>query len=202
MDTQKMSMPVRMTPAEAALLEQHITPGADYLEFGSGGSTFLALSCGVGVCRSVESDPDWLARMRQFQAIAEAEAEGRLIFEPVDIGPVGDWSVPSSDEAMRKWPSYFLSIWEKCPRAPDLVLIDGRFRIACAVAALIVCPATTCLLVHDFFEKHPMRSNYRSMLDVADIVEAEEDLISLRKKDDVSIGQLLSRLESAWTDFG
>jgi hypothetical protein len=202
MDTKPESIPVRMTPAEAALLENRMVAGADYLEFGSGGSTLLALSRGVKHCRSVEGDPDWLARMREFEPIATAEAEGRLVFEPVDIGPVGDWSIPTSEDGIRRWPAYFLSVWERLDRAPDLVLIDGRFRTACVLATLIACPSTTCVLVHDFFEKHPMRSNYRSILDIADIVEAAEDLVSLRKKDDVGNGQLLSRLESAWTDFG
>lgn len=202
MESSSESMPVRMTAAEAALLERSISPGSEYLEFGSGGSTFLALSRGVRFCRTVESDPDWLAKMREFPMIAGAEADGRLAFEPIDIGPVGDWSIPSSEEDIRRWPAYFLSVWEKLDRAPDLVLIDGRFRIACVLAALVACPATTRLMVHDFFEKHPMRSNYRCILDIADIVESEDDLVSLCRKDDVSNGRLLSRMASAWTDFG
>lgn len=199
---QPVGMPVRMTPAEAGLLERSMTPGSDYLEFGSGGSTFLALARGVAHCRTVESDPDWLARMRGFRSIAKAEAEGRLIFEAVDIGPVGDWSIPSSEDGIRRWPFYFLSVWDKLERPPDLVLIDGRFRTACLTAAMVACPPTTRVLVHDFFEKHPMRSNYRSMLDVAEIIESEEDLVALRRKDGVSNGRLLSILVSAWTEFG
>ena len=201
-DAPSNAIDVWMTPEEKGLLEGYLLPGASYLEFGSGGSTFLALEHGVGLCRSVESDPDWLATMRRSPAIAEAEASGRLAFEFVDIGPVGEWSIPVNKEDFRSWPSYYLPVWERVEPAPDVVLIDGRFRAACALTALIACPDGTCLLVHDFFHEDPMRANYGRLLDVADIVEREGNLVRLRRKPDVTNGQLLGRLESVWTDFG
>ena len=76
------SMPVRMTQAEAGLLERSMAPGSDYLEFGAGGSTFLALARGVSHCRTVESDPDWLDRMRGFPVIGECDNSSRYRDRP------------------------------------------------------------------------------------------------------------------------
>ncbi len=201
-NTQSTTIPVWMEPGEIRLLEQCMPAGANYLEFGSGGSTFLALERGTSLCRSVESNPKWLATMRRSPLITEAEADGRLVFEVVEIGPVGEWSIPINKRGVRRWPSYFLSVWEKAAPAPDLVLIDGRFRAACTLTALLACPGTTRVLVHDFFHKDPMRANYGNILEIAEIVESEGNLVSLRRKDRVTNGHLLSRLESVWTDFG
>ena len=191
-----------MTPAECEFFVGHLRPETFYLEFGSGRSTSIALSGGVRCCVSVESDPRWLERLRLLPEIVEAEKGGRLAFKSVDIGPVGEWSVPIGQEHMFRWPNYFLSVWSDIKEMPDVILVDGRFRVACALCVLLVCPPTSKLLMHDFFDKNPMRKRYATLLDVAVIVDGVDNLVLLQRKPDVWRPELLARLGRAWLDFG
>ncbi|MFO1102098.1 MAG: hypothetical protein U1E20_04235 [Methylocystis sp.] len=192
---------VAMTPEEIEMLSRHLVSGVSYLEFGSGGSTIFALERGARRCLSVESDPAWVDKLRQNPVIRQAESNGRLTINCVDIGPVMDWGMPANRSRLELWPNYFLPVWEKLDWVPEVVLIDGRFRTACGLASFLVCPETTAILMHDFYDALSIRKNYRSLLDVADIVEQQTNLVSLRRKPNVTATSLLSRLSAVWSDF-
>ncbi len=200
-DTPNADFQVAMTPEEIDMLSRHLVAGVSYLEFGSGGSTIFALESGVRCCFSVESDPAWVDKLRQNPVIRQAEANGRLTIDCVNIGPVMDWGMPANRSRLELWPNYFLPIFEKLGWVPEVVLIDGRFRTACGLTSLLVCPATTSILMHDFYDALSIRKNYRSLLDVADIVEQQSNLVSLRRKPNVTATSLLSRLSAVWSDF-
>jgi hypothetical protein len=113
-----------------------------YLEFGSGGSTVLAAREGKRFV-TVDSDTYFLKAVRDkiLNVVGDAGlAQGRFI--PVDIGCTQGWGVPifrsPSSERLKKWKRYFLAPWEECGDsfAPELILIDGRFRVACALATI------------------------------------------------------------------
>ncbi len=200
-DTPNADFQVAMAPEEIDMLSRHLVTGVSYLEFGSGGSTIFALERGVRRCFSVESDPAWVDKLRQNPVIRQAEANGRLTIDCVNIGPVMDWGMPANRSRLELWPNYFLPIWEKLGWVPEVVLIDGRFRTACGLTSLLVCPETTSILMHDFYDTLSIRKNYRSLLDVADIVEQQSNLVSLRRKPNVTATSLLSRLSAVWSDF-
>ncbi len=190
-----------MHPDEIEMLERHLRPGIAYLEFGAGGSTRLALAHGVTSCHSVESDPVWIEKLRQDQAVREAEAIDRLRFHPIDLGPLLTWGMPADKSRIEHWQSYFLAVWDRLPRDPDLVLIDGRFRTACGLVALALCEPRATVLMHDFFDPLAIRKNYRTLLEVADIAEQAGQLVSLRRKKGLRPRNLIGRLPAVWTDF-
>ena len=192
---------VAMDPTEIEMLSRHLVAGVSYLEFGSGGSTLFALERGVRLCVSVESDAAWAGKLRETPVIQQAEKDGRVTIHCVDIGPVMAWGMPADRSRLESWPNYFLPIWDKLSAPPDVVLIDGRFRTGCGLLALLVCPPTTTILMHDFFDTLSIRKNYRSLLDVADIVEQQKNLVSLQRKPEVTTTALLSRLSAVWSDF-
>lgn len=192
---------VAMEAEEIEMLSRHLTPGARYLEFGAGGSTVFALQRGVGHCDSVESDPAWITKLRETPTIAQAEKDGRLSLHAIDLGPVMNWGMPADRSRMELWATYFLDVWDKLEFLPDVILIDGRFRTACGLTALLVCPERTNILMHDFFDPLSIRKNYRSLLDVAEIVEQQKNLVSLRRKHETTPMNLLSRLSTVWSDF-
>ena len=66
--------------------------------------------------------------------LAAAEKSGQLVFKLVDIGPVIEWGKPANAEHIASWPAYFLSIWSELDALPGVILVDGRFRVACATA--------------------------------------------------------------------
>ena len=60
---------------------------------------------------------------------------------------------------MPRWPAYWRDPWEAAGPV-DLVLVDGRFRVACALAGLSRLDPDAVLLVHDFWD----RASYRAPL--------------------------------------
>lgn len=192
---------VAMEPDEIEMLSRHIVAGVSYLEFGSGGSTVFALERGVRRCVSIESDPAWIEMLRRDPRIQQGESDGRLSIEWADIGPVMDWGMPANRSRIESWPNYFLSVWDRLESSPDVVLIDGRFRTACGLVSLLVCPESTTILMHDFFDALAIRKNYQSLLEYADIIEQQRNLVSLQRKQEATTVKILSRLAAVWSDF-
>ena len=57
----------------------------------------------------------------------------------IDIGPTCSWGFPADDSGIKRWPQYTTMPWQHLNEMgwkPDLVLVDGRFRTACLLAAL------------------------------------------------------------------
>ncbi len=106
------------------------------LEYGLGGSTVLAAGLPGKFVMGVENDRSWAMRLNTY--LEQEEFSSPVAIHHVDIGPVGDWGRPFDD---RHWPRYHLyplSVWDQAWfRAPDTVLIDGRFRVACLIAVMM-----------------------------------------------------------------
>jgi hypothetical protein len=71
----------------------------------------------------------------------------------------------------------------------DLVLIDGRFRVACCLKCYNVI-SNDCLIIFDDFLKRPQ---YNIVLNYFDIIEKTKDnnMVLLKKKDNIVIPQEL-----------
>lgn len=150
-----------LPPAEAAALLSAIARARTVLEYGAGGSTVLAAEAGAEVW-SVESDADWAAMMRVWFAANPPSRAVHVLH--ADIGPTRDWGHPRDESRLRHWPDYALAPWETpgFPH-PDVVLVDGRFRLACflAVAFHITRPVTL------FFDDYVPRRGYHRAEEVA-----------------------------------
>ncbi|WP_156429792.1 hypothetical protein [Burkholderia sp. FL-7-2-10-S1-D7] len=136
-----------------AHLELRMKGAEIFLEYGAGGSTILAASCGIKEIYSVESDRAFL------DAVAFRLSEvGGVTFVPhyVDIGRTKEWGQPVDDSNARKWPQYCSSVWEVLrsgSREPDLVLIDGRFRVACFLISILFSKIGTIILFDDYYDR-------------------------------------------------
>jgi hypothetical protein len=140
-----------MTGPEFECLTRHLRQARTYVEFGAGHSTIHAVRLKVPSVFSVESDPDWAAKMRAQPDIKTAEEKGGLTIHYVDVGPVMAPGYPKDAGSARKWPNYYTSLWSRLDaRKTDLFLIDGRFRVACILAVLRRCNLETPILVHDW----------------------------------------------------
>jgi hypothetical protein len=146
--------------AEASALRSAYGKARTILEYGSGGSTLVAAELGADVV-SVESDADWAAMMRAW--FDAHPAKGNVRIEHVDIGSTRDWGYPADDSGFRKWPDYALKIWDSPGfRHPDVVLIDGRFRLGCflTTAYRITRPVTV------LFDDYAPRAAYHKAAEV------------------------------------
>lgn len=141
---------------EIEVFRRALHGAAAYLEYGSGGSTLCAAGLGVPLIYSVESDSDHLAEVRA--AFAERFAVQGQVLECVhaDIGPTGRWGYPVNRDRVEAWPSYALAPWrlvEQHQVMPEVILIDGRFRVACFLVSLMKASPGTLILFDDYAER-------------------------------------------------
>lgn len=155
-----------LPPQEAPLQEPQLTfpaPVARYveaiyaeasviLEYGSGGSTALAGRMPGKTVFSVENDLNWARRMQRW--IEEAGLPSPPRVYPVDVGATGAWARPKTAKAWKRFHTYPLQVWdEPFFEQPDVILIDGRFRIACFVTACLRVRKPTIVLFDDYLDR-------------------------------------------------
>jgi hypothetical protein len=141
-----------MPMAEADALRSALEPAHVVLEYGSGGSTVLAAQMLGKTVFSVESDANWLAKMQGYFAANPPHATVHL--HHGDIGPTRDWGHPADDSQFRKWPDYPNSVWARPDFShPDLVLIDGRFRVACLLSVMFKITRPVTVLFDDYLDR-------------------------------------------------
>jgi len=155
-----------------------LTRATHYLEFGAGSSTREAVRIpGLQHIFAVESDPAFLQReLRTDPEIRSAEEQGRLTFFAIDIGPIDAWGNPRDRSQADRWPDYALKPFVETPVSPDMILVDGRFRIACCLAAGLRAPHAK-LWVHDF----NTRPNYGVLKDFFAVRESVDSLVRLER---------------------
>lgn len=138
-----------MPPDEAAAVRAAFGDARVILEYGSGGTTLIAAEQPGRVVFSVESDRKWLDGMQAWFRANPGEAELHLIYG--DIGPTKRWGYPVDGAHFRRWPGYANAVWDRDDfRQPDVVLIDGRFRLACFLTTMIRSTAPVTVLWDDY----------------------------------------------------
>lgn len=195
----------RMNPREIALL-QNIAGRSRYVtEFGIGGSTSLFLRSGAETLVSVESDAAWIEMMGTEPDVRAALEMQRLHIQHVDLGPVRAWGFPATRDKFHLWGTYPRApwtIWDRIGQIPDLILVDGRFRVACCartVEFLVqrAAPMDIKILVHDMV---PKRVGYRRLFDFLEPICSSESLFLFQRKPDVSILNIQAIAEATEVD--
>ncbi|MEM6635006.1 MAG: hypothetical protein AAF667_03850 [Pseudomonadota bacterium] len=140
-------------PEDAAeLLRRHYAAASVILEYGTGGSTALAAEMPDKTTFAVENDPDWHAGLRAY--FSNNPPRSTLHLHLAETGPVENWGHPLSDEGWRQWPGYVLSVWDRADfQEPDVILIDGRFRVACFLAAVFRLRRACTVLFDDYVDR-------------------------------------------------
>lgn len=163
-----------MSRKERAVFDKLIGESRNYLEFGLGGSTIRAIQKSKANVYTVESSADWITRMRQYSILRFFENRRVFIFS-VDIGPTGKWGYPESSDARGMFDSYSSEVFGSIDAATlDLVLVDGRFRVACTLKVILECQQNNDLkiLIHDFWN----RKRYHAVLKYLDVVDKIDTL--------------------------
>jgi hypothetical protein len=126
------------TPESTAWFLKRLSTARRYLEFGSGGTTYAAARLGVDFV-TVDTDRHFLDAVREKIRRAKYTRPGQ-VFHHADIGRTGAWGRPVGKvtSARREQFRRYSDMPAECLDGPlpDLILIDGRFRIACALKAL------------------------------------------------------------------
>ncbi|NKX44095.1 hypothetical protein HCU73_05795 [Roseibacterium sp. KMU-115] len=122
------------------------------LEYGSGGSSFVAMELGARKLFTVESDADWAARIDA--SLAARFPGGGAQVHHVDIGPTKAWGMPADDSGKANYPAYATSVWDRPDfEMPDVVLIDGRFRVACFLTVMQRATRPVTVLFDDYHHR-------------------------------------------------
>jgi predicted O-linked N-acetylglucosamine transferase (SPINDLY family) len=167
-----------MSPAERSLFKRGLKKAKHYFEFGSGGSTVWAVKEGLTV-KGVESDAKWVNALKN-------KLGEKCEVEAVDIGPTKEWGFPVSIQQASRFPAYSKAI--HChTQGFDFILVDGRFRVACAMAAIQHVlehskePQEARIFIHDFWN----RPQYHVVLEFLDVVEKAETAGVFKLKTDL-----------------
>jgi len=197
---------VQMSVAARERFAAELAKAHSYFELGMGGSTLMAARSGVEQIVSVDSDNTWIEAVRMHPEIAPRCANGSVSLLYADIGPVADWGRPADRSAVRQWSRYISAGWAEWARRqslPDLVLVDGRFRVACCLSVTLVTAhlpseALPHILLHDVDEK---RAYYRDALECLEQVDQIETLLVMKPRKDKPTALALARLLEKQFDF-
>ena len=153
---------------------------SSYFEYGCGGSTIM-------VCRAfpnisfacVDSSLEWISKIKQDKCISESWRTNRAEVLHVDIGETVAWGHPKGHEKIHEWPAYSHAsrAFLRHGRTPIVALVDGRFRVACALVIITKSPSTT-LIFHDFAN----RDFYHTVLPFVDLVDIQGTMAVMTAK--------------------
>ena len=134
-----------MTTKEIDLFKNYVSKASSYFEYGCGGSTVLANSYpNIKSMVSVDSCLEWIIKTKE-----QMSDNKKVNFHYIDInGNCAGWGAPMDNSKMSDWVKYPNSILDQKENF-DLVLVDGRFRIACCAAAAMKMSKDSFLLLHD-----------------------------------------------------
>jgi hypothetical protein len=155
-----------MEKEDIPIFYKYLDNTINFLEYGSGGSTYQAsLRPNIKSITSVESDKKWIDKLRE-------KVTAKFIYIDIDTKP-NTWGHPGNNARLLNIMSYSESRYTN----EDLILIDGRFRVACALKLWEHIPETTFIIFDDFND----RKQYHIVLDHFDIVEKGKRLVVLKK---------------------
>jgi hypothetical protein len=142
----------------AAFLSELYAQKTVVLEYGTGGSTFLALEANEqNMVFGCETDSKWLNRL--CMEVSQRGLGGR--FYPVyqDIGATKEWGRPDFEAEpysdargalMVKAPGLAWEAMKRLGVSPDVILVDGRFRTASFLSCWANIQRPTTLIFDDY----------------------------------------------------
>jgi hypothetical protein len=151
-------------PLDKLLFYKYLNNATHYMEFGSGGSTYQAsIRPNIKSICTVESDLEWIQKLKS------KITHQHIQYNYIDIKARSkNLGYPGNDcrpEDMKKYSDV------KIPSETDLVLIDGRFCVACCLK-LIGQINEKCIVVFDDFLDRPQ---YHIILDYFTILKQTEN---------------------------
>lgn len=164
------------------IFNKYMQLAKNYFEFGSGGSTYYA--CGMDNIKkiySIESDLRWIDKLKNISLVKNKIDDGILdiIFVDIKNTPKERFGYPGKTSKYSDWIKYSRAINNIDSKIKiDTIMIDGRFRVACALHCFNKIDNDTIILFDDFSN----REYYHVLLDYFDIVEQGKDRLAVLKK--------------------
>lgn len=142
----------KLTPAMPEMvfnfLKAQLSESRVYLEYGCGGSTYHAsLLSNISRIYSVDTSSAWIEKVKN------DISSDKLFIEYCDVGPVIEWGTPSNNASYKNYWSYMTIPWKNARNfndSPDLILIDGRFRVASFLYSVLCAKKGAKILFDDY----------------------------------------------------
>jgi hypothetical protein len=185
--------PFRMHKNEKKVFIDHISRAKNYLEFGVGGSTLAALEHSDCNINSVDTDEAWIKKVRASSVyqIAQQTVNRVIDLHYVDIGKTKDWGFPLDTSNKETFIKFSQEVFTKVKDNTqiDFVLIDGRFRVACALFTIynLYLNQNLKIAIHNFIGRPP----YQVLKQFLDIKYQVKTLAICTIKDQINFDELL-----------
>lgn len=167
-----------LTEAELLFLQFASKSSRHYLEWGSGASTILVAPFSRNAF-SIENHQEWCDQMLRNKFVSFWIQTRLLQYYCVDTGPTNLFGHPV-DLTNKARLSKYLDVVDSFQIDKfDMVLIDGRFRMACAVKVLPYVTKSSLVLIHDWMER---KDNFRQILNFYDLDQVIDTLAVLIPK--------------------
>ena len=137
----------RLFDGSDEMFKRHVTDIKTYGEYGVGLSTKWILRETDAIAHSVDTDLGWVTLVQ-----LECDNTKRLNAQFCDVGRVQDWGWPTDYAKRNNFSTYTRAWWADGVR-PDLVLVDGRFRVCCFLTSLKYAEPTTKIIFDDYFNR-------------------------------------------------
>lgn len=168
-------------PNDSVMFMKYLNNAKYYMEFGSGGSTFVAANTeSVQKVYSVESDKFWHEKIR-----TKLINNDKVTYLYVDLlTKANTWGYPTSNCTDSQKTLYSEQV-KLVDDELDLILIDGRFRVACCLKSHEAINDDAIILFDDFLN----RKYYHVITDYFDIIDKTTDshMVALKKKKSTKI---------------
>lgn len=126
-----------------------VTEATSYAEYGVGSSTvWVAKNTGARIA-GVDTSRYWIDKVL---SDLNNEASGRLQLEHIDVGPLRSWGRPEGYSMRSNFLRYVEKPFEIEPE-PNVVLVDGRFRVACFLTSLAKSVPATSIIFDDYIAR-------------------------------------------------
>lgn len=162
-----------MSSGEIEIFKKYLVQAKNYLEYGSGGSTVFASKFPLRI-KSIESDSKWASKV---------QLQTRTEMNYINLGQTGLCGTPLENKHL--WHKYSQNYSPEF----DLVLIDGRFRVACFFD--ICLKGRPIILFHDFLN----RSEYHIVLEFSTIIESLHTLVVLKINENLDLEKVRNLYE-------
>lgn len=167
---------------DVSMFYKYLDKATHYFEFGSGGSTYQAcIRENIKSIYSVESDYSWHEIIKQ-----TLQDYSKITFLYNDMKTrENTWGYPGPDSTIDQCKNYsqqIINIPEEKRKEIDVILIDGRFRVACCLKCYDIMNDSCVIIFDDFLD----RPHYHIVLDYFEIIEKTVDnkMVILKKKKD------------------
>lgn len=133
---------------DSSIYRRTVAASEFYLEYGGGHSTVWYHRNIAAPGYTLETSLLWAEKLKE-----KIGASSNVSIKYFDLGQIGEWGRPRSYEKRQRFLHYVCHPWFGLPKAPDVILIDGRFRVACFLAAFSYAQQRTTIVFDDYVHR-------------------------------------------------